>query len=792
MESPFPPARRRGREKPGKPAMPLCRLSTPSLLDRFMLAALLAWVGILVLIPAAHATAEGTVLKRIRSGQHASHARVVLELEGDRPSAVGPPSDQGFPIVFSSLRSRLRRDALRARWPAPVSSIVIEERDGSTAILIISKAGMSSVRDRVTARGLRGYDLVLDVAPLPPGQAKPPDSPQPSPHRGKGATSTGEALPEGADANPPAEPGPFEPGDALFLAHASNLAPVAAQIIEEYRSALRASPGASQAAQAYFRTGLCHLALGDSKKAEESFKQVLNNHSQHPIAPLAWMRLGEALSKRGAFIESIQALRTALTSPLEKPLVAEASYYLGKGLYHLGAHREAQVVLVKSQEEDPSGHIARPDLLRVLGECYFINQEYDKSAAYLMWYLNIERDAPGKDLLLAKIGESLMYTRDQDLAKKIYVYLDKHFPETEGWIISKIRRAEYFERQNPPNQVAASAIYEELSQHSLTGPLGEFLTFKVASWERGRKHYARALEWIETGLAGNGTPKAREELIDLKVQVLLDFIRESHASQDHARALRLFQDNQDLLSPRIPAEVLSLVAESCSMLKLHPTAAEIYQRLYTQSGGRNEEWLLKSARCYFQMGDSERTILSCLPLQGEAHQMEKALLLGKTYFEVGKYPQAAQELLKHIQKKDSLEGTDPDVLYGYAESLILSDRATDALLFLDKLIRIPALAQGEPRIRIGLMQSRCYTALKQPGQATEVLEHLLTLSPPEALQDRLNYELTRLYLESGQTSKASEKLARLAQSSNSLWKTAAEQELGYLNLHGQSPRAGSK
>jgi tetratricopeptide (TPR) repeat protein len=192
------------------------------------------------------------------------------------------------------------------------------------------------------------------------------------------------------------------------------------------------------------------------------------------------------------------------------------------------------------------------------------------------------------------------------------------------------------------------------------------------------------------------------------------------------------------------------------------------------------------------MGDSERTILSCQPLLGESYQREKAMMLGRAYFEERKYGQAAQELLKHIQKTGKLEETDPEVLFCYAESLILSDKAVDALPFLDKLTKVPALAEGEPRIRIGLMQSRCHQALKQTGQATEVLEHLLTISPPEALRDRLNHELSRLYLETGQPGKATEKLAQLAQSSNGLWKTAAEQELGYLELQNPKPKESSK
>lgn len=779
--------------------MVLCRHLRQSLPDRSLPTLLVAWAAVLLFVPFAEGAAESTILKKIRAGRHPAQVRLVFELEGARPLAAGPVTDLGFPLVFSKLKSRLGRDGLKAKWPSPVDSIAIEERDGSSVILIAWKGGASSVRHHIDVRGTKAYRLVVEI-PTPDSEVGIPHA---EASRATGAhdrvRETAAAAKTQALADHSAESEAtgrgdemFSQGDALYEEHEKNLAPAAARIIEEYRSALRSNPQARQAVQAHYRTGLCHLALRDFRKAEESFKQILNNHSRHPLAPFAWMRLGEALIKRGAYIESIQALRTSLNSPLEQSVAAEANAYLGQALFLLGAHKEAQEVLLKSLADDPTGPIARPEQLRFLGEAYFVNRDFEKSAATLMWYINLEKEPPGKDLLLAKIGESLLYSNDPDLAKKIYLYIDKYYPETEGHIISKIRRAEYFERQNPPNTVAASAIYEELAQSTVTGPLGEYLTYKLASWERGRRNYSGALKRIDQGLANQSTPKAREELLDLKVQVLLEYIRASHAAQDFTEIFELFDGNREILISRMTSETWSMVAESCSMLRLHSAAAEIYRRLYTESEPKSEEWLLKAARCYFQMGDPERTISSCLPLQDQAHQAEKTALLGRAYFQTGRYGQAAQELFKHIEKNNNLETVDPDVLYGYAESLILSDRAADALSFLDKLARVPGFAEGEPRIRIGVMQSRALNALRQFGRAAEVLEELLTLSPPEPIRDTLNYELSRIYQETGQTEKAFERLSQLAQSPNSLWKAAAEQQIGYLQLNGWKPKAASK
>jgi tetratricopeptide (TPR) repeat protein len=777
-------------------------------LRRTGLAIIVSWFGLFFCLSSLEAASETVILKRIRSGRHATQARIVLELEGPRPLSIGPLSDQGFPVTFGILKSQLSPQVLKTKWPAPVSNISIEARDGGSVLWVGFRDVAVAVEQSVQAKGKTTYRLILDFAPqagssvIGTGQVGLPTPPEGESKTAAAQTgnTNGKPKPPPQGSDPPLstdpmaiEPqgDPFAEGDALFAEHRENLAPAAAQILEKYRAALRTAPRSPRRLLAEYRSGLCHLLLGNAKKAEEFFKTILKEYSQHPMAPLAWSGLGQALSKSEAYMESIQALRTAINGLTEPSQIADAYYHLGRSLFRINAHKEALEALTKAIEIDPSSHVRWPELLRLAGEAYFIDQKYDKCASYLIWYLNLEKNVSEKDILLAKIGESLMYTGNGDLAKKFYIYVDKHFGESEGYIISKIRRAEYFERQNPPNKTAASAIYEELSQRSLSGPLGEFLTFKLATWERDRKKYPRALEWIDNGLRNSSTLKARDELIDLKVKVLLDYIKELYDQQDFAKTLELFQENEALLGPHMTPDNSQWIAASYAALKYHPAAAELYQSLYTRNGSKNEEWLLNAAKNYYRMGDMEHTLAACPALQGEAFQVEKTLLMGRAFYEQGKHKEAVNEFAKHIQKKGGIEQTDPDILFCHAESLMLSDKAGEALTFLEKLTSIPALAEGEPRIRIGLMQIRCHQKLKQNSQAIGVAEHLLTLSAQEDVKDQLNYELSRMYLETAQLQKATEKLTQLIQSSNGLFKSTAQQELGYLDLQRASPGKGS-
>jgi predicted negative regulator of RcsB-dependent stress response len=72
--------------------------------------------------------------------------------------------------------------------------------------------------------------------------------------------------------------------------------------------------------------------------------------------------------------------------------------------------------------------------------------------------------------------------------------------------------------------------------------------------------------------------------------------------------------------------------------------------------------------------------------------------------------------------------------------------------------------------------------LNQKQKALESLEGAIPLVVAEDLKNRLNYELSGLYLENGQKDMAVQKLTELSASSQSFWRAAAEQRLNNLQL----------
>ncbi|MEN6485269.1 MAG: hypothetical protein ABFD98_10335, partial [Syntrophobacteraceae bacterium] len=67
-------------------------------------------------------------------------------------------------------------------------------------------------------------------------------------------------------------------------------------------------------------------------------------------------------------------------------------------------------------------------------------------------------------------------------------------------------------------------------------------------------------------------------------------------------------------------------------------------------------------------------------------------------------------------------------------------------------------------------------------KAIELMDSLLAIASSENQKDPLRYEMAKLYLGMGQKDKASEKLNELLQSTQSLWKVVAQQQLDSMQM----------
>ncbi|MHC1745462.1 MAG: tetratricopeptide repeat protein [Syntrophobacteraceae bacterium] len=757
----------------------------------------------LVLGQAQEVKCAETTLHALRVGKHDEYSRIVLDLEGGRPVHIGIGSETEFLIRFTSLKTSVKPESLNARLPKDITRLSFEVSDDGFQIRI----GLNSKTTREKHFFLQEkggpYRLVIDLyvsgAEIPPVAAEQPNPPPPeqvAPKKAKPGSrekkkkETDPSLAQSGKVAPPeagpAPPGPaddlFQVGHTLFESYQTSLKEHAEQIVEEYKGALKTAPGSPQAPLALYRLGLTYLAIADYKRGEECLRRLLASSPRHPLVPLCWLHLGRANEQRKAPLEAIQALRTALTHSLEKTDAIEAYYSLGKALSQVNAHTEVLEAIKKSWELDPLAYRARPELLRLAGESLFATQQYEKATEHMLWYLNLADATADRDMLLAKLAESLMYQKEPALAKRVYSYIERHHPETDGNVISKIRRAEFLEKQDGNGKEAARFIYLDLADKGLTGPLGEYVQFKLATWERDQTNYAQSLELIDRALGSALSATSKEEFQALRSQVVIGYAKQAVANKDHARVIALYNQNAALFQTPEHVDLLEAVGSSCMALKLYPNALDLYKQAQSH-GNKSDELMLKMAQSQLLMGDLNGAAQQLQLVRSDNLTNQKAAIQGKIAFAQHQYKDAILHFAKVLAHDNELERADLDTVLAYAESLAQTGKQAEAIALMSKATAVcPGASEADNQLQIGLLQSRCFMSLKQPDKAITTLEHLVSIGPPDDLRGQLTYQLAELYLENQQPGKAKEKLSQLAGSAQGLWKTAAQQQLDYLDM----------
>lgn len=751
----------------------------------------------------------GAVLQNIRFGRYTGHLRVVLDMEGERPSRIHPVTEEGLIIEWARLTVREGLQGSVAKPPPPVSKVVFEEKDGSFRVkfLFSSKVSVKSF----FLSGKPGYRLALDLFPgatareagkeiAVAGQAIVlPTAPRVK-NAEKLKKRSSEKVPESAVSpripSPGIEVSPhkdasdaaFAEADELFLSARENLAEKAESIIALYTRAIKASPTSSRIPLALYRSGLTYWAVKDTKRAQECFKKVITDFPGDPLVPQCWLSLGQLHQQGHSFVESVHALRTALRHPMDKEKMLDAHYMLGRVLANIGAHEEALENLTRCLSEDEEYYLKKPELLRSLGESYFAIQDYENSTRYLFWYLNLEPELPDRDWILAKIAESLLYQRRYDLANQVYSYLEKYHADSEGHTIGRIRKAEFLEQQDEMMRQEALAIYRDLALKPLSPALFKLVMYKLATWEWKKGNYERSLILVDETLRFKSGPGPEEKLLALRSNVLVDWVKKAYSEKDFARVVELDRQNPYTFLNSDSPDVLALIADSYYSLKLYPKAIELYQHLLQKTGNKNEEWIYKIAISSYLMGDLERSLQLLSQVGAESLECKKMELQGRIFFAQKKYREAGQFLGKVLQNEKGCGGMDAEVGLLCAEALMKLDKHGEALGWLQKVSKFPGNESPATRVRTGLLLGKCYQALKQPQQAVETLESLLPLLDSDLTRDQINYQLSEIYIEAGQPAKATQKLTQLLESKQELWRSAAQQRLGYI----QMKNSGSK
>ena len=754
---------------------------------KIYLGVVLAALALLCLYPTEEAVA-GATLHNIRVGDHPDHMRLVFDTEGAFPLRVGPASSDGITIEYRDLNVLVQLQDLFTNSEGMVSKAFSRTKEKSSEIVFSFRRPNTQVKSFFLEadppkKGF--YRLVIDL--YPPGASIE-------------SIASANMDPQGtlSDKELPAETeNPYETADRIFEENRDKLKERALEITAAYKRALDAEPKAQQVPLALYRLGLVQLVLGKPNTAETYLKRLVSEYPHHTLIGKSWIALGKAYEDRKVYEDALQAFQSAVSSSVAEADKTEALYEQGKILSMIGKHQQAVEPLKQCLKMDPRYYIKYPDILKFIGESYFGLKDYDKSREYLFWYLNLKPDEAEANLVLARIAETYLQEGQKEFSDKLFWYIEDQYPDSEGDYIAKIRRAEFLEDGKAPEfKKEAGSIYSELSEKDLSNPLLRLVEFKMARWEWEQGNYEKSLSLVNRCIQIQKDSGSTDELFALKDKVILDWAQKAFAQNDYAKVLSLYEENplsfdassfdftlrdgtQEMAQT---TSVKALVAQCYEKSGFYPNALAVYEEILA-GDAQNDLLRFKAALCAYKTGDLEKSLrytdaLSSSPLKGLKNEQ-----MGRIFFEQKNYARALDFFRPRVQAfKPSEDLSLTDCLLPFSESLLRVGQIDEALFWFEAILERLPQEDSENRFHVQFLSAEAQRKLEHYEEALVLLEKAVSEAPSEDLKNQAIYELSKTYLESGQSDKAVEILSPLLKSPDVLWQTAARQQLDYLAM----------
>lgn len=753
----------------------------------------------------------GTLITGMHFSVKGKQTRLIFDAEGARPRQIGPSSSDGISVFFTQMTSKVSDRKIED--PTAAFKDVKFRNEGAFLEVLFREANTPVTPVIKPGRKPGKYTIVLEMTTPPKSATVEASKEKPEKIDKPVAVESGKRIdaselfgakgppniknlvqaddkkkPEPAAERPSKQSSSdndphvmelFQNAEDTFESCQRSLVLCGQEVIEAYGDALKAAPNSARAPLALYRIGLAYLTMGNYNRAERYFRQVLSDWPDNPVISRCWIGIGNICNKKQAYIEALEAFRSALRLAVDKSDKAAGYFELGRQFQILGASKEALELLNQCGNQDPEYYNKKPELIRLLGESEFSLGIYDKSKEHLLRFVNMQQSATDQDVLYAKIAETLLTQGDVALANKMHAFIRKYYTDSEGDFIGRIRHAELMERANPEE---AFQIYQKLRAKELSPVLRRIVIFKLANlnWKKGALE--QSLELMDDVFQGKSDAPATPEMTVLRERILSDLVKKymkekkfAEVVQLHQKQRRAFDDMQQ------GGDVFESIADSYGAMKFYSNALEIHERSLAKSQKKNEEQLLRCALYAVRVSDYAKAAQFCGQIKSDASDTKKSEILGHVFHNDQKYADAAKSFAKVLQKQKEFDLTEPDSLQSYGHSLFEMKKYDEAVPVLQKGLDRIRSENPDQRCATMVMLGKCFAEMKQYLTAAEMMEAALSFAREEQANG-LMYETAKLYVAAGQPQKAIQGLNQLIGSQNQFWAAVAQQQLNTIQM----------
>ena len=296
------------------------------------------------------------------------------------------------------------------------------------------------------------------------------------------------------------------------------------EVAQSYIEAMNANLESNRVPRALVSLGLINLKVGNFPEAKAYFKILQEKYPDDDNIPSISYYWGEYYYKKGDYKKAADQFQYLIQTYPEHELVKQAAFYLADSLNRTGFVEQAFQIVDYIDKRWPDYYMENHNFLRLAGGVEMQLRKWPEAKNHYFTYYNLNPEAEGADVVLARLGDIYIRENQRKAAKQIYEKAVADFPDSEGGLVSKMRLAEEGIYDDPemtemvtvfdrPYNKRPENVYKEIIEDHPESPLAIIAQLKLAMWYAFNEKYPEALasaqDFIDNYPDSNLVEKAR-------------------------------------------------------------------------------------------------------------------------------------------------------------------------------------------------------------------------------------------------------------------------------------------
>ena len=564
-----------------------------------------------------------------------------------------------------------------------------------------------------------------------------------------------------------------------------------------YDNAVKKFPESTFVPDAILSTGNLYFKAKNYYRAMTLYNLILKKHKDSDANLKALLKIVKIMYLKNRYKDAVSEINYIISNYPGLPEETEAKITMAKIAYGKNSFHKSINILTELIKKAPENIYRYPEISLYLGYNYFQLGKSTKARINLLRFYNSCPDSKDNHLTLSKVGETYRNEGSVNDAVKFCYLTIKHYPKTEGSLISQIRIAEQYKKRKIDLKIiqdigsqdigSPEEIYKDIinnpPDNNMRKSLAHLAMLRLAILYSKEKDYNKSIDTLKEFLKKYPLSSLKKEAFHTLNTVLTEFFKEDLKRKQYISIVNLYQRERKLiLKINSPSPDLFLnIARAFKNLNLDTMAIEMFKRAdkFLPDMEKPSDLLYSLSIDSFKKNKFEEA-LPYLNLLIKSHPDDELTpyackLEGEIFFKQGKFLRAADSF--ELALEFNLKPCEKAKIWIYnAKALIKGNSIKQALNSMEKADNLKLSCKSSYH-QIYQDIGDLYLRLGYANNALEAFNQALDVEEAEENKNLLKIKIARCYRLLNKREDYMPIYGEIASLENVLWSNIAKYEM---------------